>query len=218
MTHRAKVLGLTLIAILATSAIAASSASATDVFTSTKSVETISGTATNGVIEITGPELSATCATVNLHAVVQNGASEGTGSASLEGTAGSTDSGHCGSDLGTGDVVVNECQIIITGNTIGGHARAWVTCPSGKEIELRASEIGVTIKIPAQTPTSGGLTYTNEAGGKVKAEATVEGITYTCQPKLACNLGVGSTEGNTADLTGSILMAGAQGAIAYSEQ
>jgi uncharacterized protein YfaP (DUF2135 family) len=215
MIHKLKMFGLALGVMLALGATAASSASAIDTFTATNLVETISGTATNGKIEITGPGVSAECATVKLHANVANGSSQGTGEASFEGTVGATHSGHCGSSLGKGEIAVNGCEIVITGTTVAGHAKPWITCSGSNEIELKAPAVGVTIKVPAQTPTGGGITYANEAG-KVRAQATVQGITYTCSPAFLCGLGGIPTEGNGADLTGSILMEGAKGSIAFS--
>lgn len=218
MNRNLKTLGVALSAMLTLGAVAASPASATDVFTATESIETISGTATNGVVEITGVGLSAQCATVNLHAVVENGASAGSGEAALEGTPGATDEGHCGSSLGEFEIKVNGCEIVITGNTNeSGHAEAWLTCPEENELEMITS-FGVTISAPAQTPTAGGITYTNMGDGTVLAEATVEGITYSCTPHFLCTLGGAPTEGNSGDLSGSILMSGANGPIAFSEE
>ena len=158
------------------------------------------------------------CAKAAFHGSVANGATEGTFIAAYTGTLAAPSTTHCSSDLGTLDINMNSCAYILTGTTVNGDAKIWVECALGSnEIIIKATELGVTLKVPAQTPTSGGVHYTNVANGDVRVDATVEGITWTCEPKLACNLGLGGTEGNNADYTGSVTVAGANN-IAFSEE
>ena len=227
MTRNLKALGLALVAVFAMSAMAASSASATDVFTSVNSPETITGTSENNIFEITvGGGVAINCTTASFHGNINNKDSQVTVTAAYNGTIGvKPHTTHCGSDLGTLDINMNGCAYWLTGETTGEDpkgggkkdATVWVECnPSTNEIIIKATELGVTLKVPAQTPTEGGVVYTNEAGGKVKVTATATGITWTCEPKLACNLGLGGTEGNNADYRGDVEVHGANGKIEVS--
>jgi hypothetical protein len=235
MIRNLKVLGLALWAMLALGATAASSASAVDTFTSVKSPETITGvnpaphsTSANRlfVTSASGGELSnVECTTSKFHGNVNNGALEATFTAEYTGTKNvvphTTD---CTSSLGAATVTMNGCAYILTGNTtkedpVGGGKDAIVSIectPSTNEITMHIPGAGVTFEIPAQTPTEGGLKYTNEAG-KVRIKATATGITYTCTPAFVCGLGGIASEGNKADYIGVVLAHGANGNISYSE-
>ncbi len=148
------------------------------------------------------------------------------GAVSFEGTPGVTDSGHCASSTGTVDVDTTGCSFVLTGETTGEDegvdATAWVACEEEGEIRATVTELGITISFPSQTPTSGGVTYSNvEMGGQqqVEGRVTATGITYTCSPAFLCGLGGVSTEGNNADLNGSVTIASASGNnIQYSEE
>jgi hypothetical protein len=232
MTRNLKVLGLALGAMLALGATAASSASAVDTFTSTKNPETI--TAVNPaphagsinrflVTNASGGELlSVECTTSKFHGTVANGALEGTFTAEYTGTINVTPhTTDCTTSFGAMTVTMNGCAYILTGKTTGSDngndAIMSIECtPSTNEITIHIPSVGVTFEIPAQTPTSGGLKYTNEAG-KVRVKATVTGTTFTCTPAFVCGLGGVPGEGNNADYVGEVLAHGASGAISYSE-
>jgi len=93
----------------------------------------------------------------------------------------------------------------------GTDATIWVECPAGKEIEVTTS-FGVTVSVPTQTPTSGGVIYKNLAnhtgGSAVEVVATSTGITYTCSPAFTCGLAGLGTEGNTGTYVGSVVVTG----------
>jgi hypothetical protein len=228
MIRNLKVLGLGLIAVFAFSAMAASSASAVDTFTSTKNPETISGTSVDkGAFKITdsngGVISEVRCHTGVFHgAAVANGSAHATITASYVGTVGATDTGHCGAGtLGTADVNMNGCDYDLSGTTTGSDvgktdATVSVLCEPNHEISISLSEIGVTLEIPAQTPTVGGATYTNTANGKVDAKVTATGVTYTCTPAFVCGLGGIPSEGNNADYNDEVEVSGANGAISVS--
>jgi hypothetical protein len=86
---------------------------------------------------------------------------------------------------------MNECGYELTGETTGSDggtdATIWVKCEhAGEHIVITNSLC--TIKVPAQTPTSGGVVYDNEGTGNtrdVKVTATVTGITYTSEGSRA---------------------------------
>jgi hypothetical protein len=69
--------------------------------------------------------------------------------------------------------------------------------------------------ILGQTPTSGGVTYTNE-NGTVNVKETITGITYTCESAFLCGLAGIPTEGNNADYNGTMVVASTAGNISWS--
>jgi hypothetical protein len=230
MTRNLKALGLALCAMLALGATAASSASAVDTFTSTTNPETITGSAPHSpagsinkffITNASGGTIAAVeCTTSKFHGNVSNGSKEGTFTAEYTGTLGvSPHTTHCASSLGALTVTMNGCAFVLTGNTTGSDsgtdATVWVECTTPNEITMHIPSVGVTLEIPWQTPTSGGVTYTNEAG-KVVIHSTVTGITYTCTPAFLCGLGGLPSEGNNADYTGTVVAHGAKGNISVS--
>lgn len=75
---------------------------------------------------------------------------------------------------------------------------------SGDEVDVQVFLLGTWLKcfkIPAQTPTGGGVTYTN-SGAYVQVSAEITGIEYTKEG--AC----GSGTGNNATYSGSATIAG----------
>jgi hypothetical protein len=228
MIRNLKVLGLALCAMLALGATAASSASAVDTFTSTNNPETITGsnphpnaTAINKFFITNaggGVVASVECTTAKFHGNVPKGAKEGTFTATYSGTINiAPHTAHCSSSFGKAEVTMNGCAYILTGNTTGGDptpntdATVWVECTTPNEITVHFPEVGVMFEIPWQTPTTGGVTYTNTPDGKVDIKATVTGITYTCTPAFLCGLGGLPSEGNNADYTGTVLASGSGG-------
>src|SRR6185437_582298 len=148
--------------VFAMSAMAASSASATDVFTSVNSHETSSGVG-HGVYTLRiNPGLAFECTTMKFH-TTKTGNGPLRSKLTPEGTINVTPhTKHCSTGLGTADINMNGCEPVFTGTTVSGHAKVWIECEASKEIELKATEAGITLKIPSQTSTSGGVTYTNE--------------------------------------------------------
>lgn len=223
MIRNLKALGLALVAVFAFSAMAAASASATDAFT----VEgggsaTVTGVGTNNVFFITQAEtkhgVEVSCAKAHFESTLASGATHTTVKALYTGTTAEPTSAHCGAGalLGKAEVKMNGCDYELTGtttgsdvHTTGADATISVLCAkAGEHIEIITSSC--TIKVPAQTPTEGGVTYTNEAGGKVTIHATVTGITYTSTGGL-CSLGGISSEGNNSDYTGTVTVAATNG-------
>ena len=72
------------------------------------------------------------------------------------------------------------------------------------------SSLGVTLSIPAQTPTTGGVSYTNVANhdgnSAVAVKATVTGITTTCAGTFLCTLGGIAHHSNQYQYTGDVTM------------
>jgi hypothetical protein len=109
---------------------------------------------------------------------------------------------------------MNGCDYDLTGNTEatsdGTRAKVWITCPAGKEIEVKSDNTGVTMSFPEQTPTvgKGGVTYTNlpnhSGGESIEVNARVTGLTWTCAPAFTCGLGGLASEGNDGTYTGTI--------------
>lgn len=113
---------------------------------------------------------------------------------------------YSGCKLGNLNAVVDTdgCHYRFTAETVGEHGRVHVECEAGKEILVTVPELGVTLTIPTQTPTGGGVHYTNVGGtsdGDIKAKATVTGISYTCKPALLCALGGVASSGTDGTYT-----------------
>jgi hypothetical protein len=220
MIRNLKALGLALGAVFAFGAMAASSASAVDTITGPAGGFPITATnLDNGVhnihrFEITSSGTSVECTTAHFQtaANVANGASTITVTPTYKGTLGVTPTTtHCeGEGVGTVDVNMHGCTYTLEGNTVssdGTRGPVWINCTAGNEISVAVTELGVTLHIHAQTPTTGGVTYTNVAGTptKVTVNAQVTGITYSCEPAFVCFLGGIPSEGNDADYTGSVV-------------
>jgi hypothetical protein len=222
MIDRMRVLGFALMAVLALGAVAASSASAVDAFTSSSGNVVLTG---NSVGEpnrftITGPNVKVECFVANFAGTAQNlPVQEVTLKPEYKGTTSNHGSPKCESDVGEMTVDVNGCAYILTGRTTqidNGKVDAVVSleCPTGAEMVFTGTMC--TIKIPTQTPTSGGVTYVNE-GGHITANITATGVTYTSEGAF-CKLAGIASEGNTADYVGTVTLfgyadAGAQGEL-----
>lgn len=104
----------------------------------------------------------------------------------------------------TATVRMNGChyEFKSKSSTAAGHATVHLLCPVGKKAEVETPN--GTEKFGAQTPTSGGVTYTNVAGGTVTANVTVEGIHAECHG-LCQFLGTNTT---TATLKGAVKVEG----------
>jgi hypothetical protein len=216
MSRNLKALGLALVAVFALSALAASSASAIDKFT-TGSTAVVTGTSHDNVFRTTSPVFEATCTTSSFSGTVGFGATEITIDATYTGTINQTSGTHehCTATTPASKTTVSMegCDYDLTGSTTGSDggktdATVWVTCPAGKEIKMTTNS-GCNFKVPGQTSTSGGVTYVNEPGGKVKAVMTSTGVTYTTEGAL-CALAGFPSEGNNADYIGTVVLSGFQ--------
>jgi outer membrane lipoprotein SlyB len=202
-----KALGLGLLMVLALSALA-SPATSSDSFTSAASSTVLTGTG-EPLFQFTPAKLQLTCKTSKYNGTFTGGAvGEITVTATYTGNATEEDGPNCsGAVVGNVSVNMNGCDYKFTGATTGvdheyvtKFGTLTVTCPAGKEVEISWS--GCTVKIPGQTPTEGGLTYTNETEnglGILKAPVVLTGLTYTSTGPICALDGV-SSEANTLDL------------------
>jgi hypothetical protein len=219
MIRNLKALGLALGAVFALGALMASSASAVDTLTTAVSPAIVTGFTSIGEFSITSPITRVQCTTATGGGTVKTGSSVATAEATYIGKLNTTPhpNNECtGAGLiSSATVNMNGCDYDITGNTTGKDitdaskgtvpdATVWVTCPAGKHIII-TTNLGCTLTIPEQTPTEGGVTYTNETvGGKkqVTGHATITGTTYTTDG-FACALGGLPSEANNTDYTGT---------------
>jgi hypothetical protein len=220
MTRNLKALGLALVAMFALSIVAASSASATDLLTVPKAPTSLKVTGGTQEFKITGTSGVFKCH--HFKAVV-----ELTSTATKEmtikeitytGKKEDTENTECESNLGSITIDMNGCDYDLTGETTGKDelkedATLSITCPAGKEITT-TTKVGCTLHIHEQTPTSGGVTYTNGTGANGKSDvtvhATVTGITFTATGAF-CSLGKLPEEGNTLDTVGTFTIEGPEG-------
>jgi hypothetical protein len=212
MIRNLKVLGIVLGAVFAMSAVMASAASATDTFTPEGGGNAVvTGEAEAGTFnkfEITGAGFKIECAKAIFNGTLSNGASSVTIYPTYYKT---TPGSRCDATVGEGVVKMNGCTYDLTGNTTGSDggtdATIWISCPAGKVIEIDFV-LGCTVKIPSQTPTSGGVTYTNGVNVKkdVTVKETITGITYTSN--ASCSIFGIQPHGNDMDLTGAITFKG----------
>jgi hypothetical protein len=188
MTRNLKALGLALLAALALSAVAASSAPAVKEFHSDIEKTVLTGTDTpNTASQFTTLHNTTKCAT-NLW--------EGTATAKTvkELTVTQTLSGCTENNGFTIDVNFNGCHYKFTleegifetpGGTTHTRGPTHIVCPVGKEIEWLITVpifADCLIKIPPQTPTIPTVDYTNQGSGTttdVEVVSTVSGITYS---------------------------------------
>jgi hypothetical protein len=225
MTRNLKALGLALAAVFAMSAVAASTASAvaSDHFTTTKPSALLTGVSHDNEFKITGGPGFA-CTTSKFTGTVLNNATEATIDPEYTGKFSHTPHNTAGVDFrecnGTGGDVtldMNGCHYDLTGSTTGldqglVDATVWITCPAGQAIKITQLSTGMTLSIPAQTPTAGDVTYTNlpnHSGGKaVTVKATATGLTYHCTPAFVCLISGAGSHGNDSDYTGTVTVTG----------
>ena len=220
MIRNLKALGLSLVAVLAMSALGASSASAVDVVTTGVSPALLTGVGTNHVFGAHSGTPKFECTTSKFAATVKNADPEITADVLYEGTLNQTPhtDHHCNSSSGTVTIDMNDCGYILTGDTSGnapaGHtagkdATVWIHCPGSSKIAITSS-LGVTLSIPPQTPTTGGVSYTNvvnhDGNTAVAVKATVTGVTTTCAGTFLCTLGGIAHHSNQYTYTGDVTM------------
>jgi hypothetical protein len=217
MIRNLKALGLALVAVCALGALAASSASAvTDVVTTPAGNTWVTGTSHDNKLTIPGKS-EVKCTTSKYFATVKNGDTHLTVGATYSGIIGETP--HTNPDCTvegvintTALVAMNGCDYELTGTTTGldagkTDATVSVICPVGKKIEIKTTA-GCTVSVPTQTPTVGGVAFTNKVpvAGKVTIDITATGVTYSTN--FACQLAGLSAEANDALFTGTVVTEG----------
>jgi hypothetical protein len=196
----------------------ASAASATDVFTTaTGGSAWLTGTSHNN--KFTLGNTSFECTTSKFTSTVESGSSTATTLPNYTGRINETPHGTaCDATIGNVTIDVNDCHYVLTGNTTGSDnggtdATVWIQCPTGQSIKITSS-LGPVISVPTQTPTEGGVTYTNvpnhEGSGQsgVLVTATSTGITATCAPAFGCGLAGIPTHSNSSKYTGTVQVTG----------
>jgi hypothetical protein len=217
MTRNLKALGVALVAVFAMAAMAASAASAVQVdhFTSLEAKTIVTGVSHDNKFTVT-PSTSFECTTSKFYGTFLNGATEATAEPVYEGIKNETPHTNpkCTASIGQVTVHMNGCDYNLTATTSNEHptgsgkfdAPVWIICPVGQEITI-TGPLGCVIHVHAQTPTSGGVTYTNLPNHAVKKaiqiNVTVTGITFTATNCIGL-----PAEGNDADYTGSVIVTG----------
>jgi hypothetical protein len=204
MKRNFKALGLALAAVFALSAVVASAASAHYVLTPAQSPSFITGEQIEhkegNKFEITSRGTKVTCTGAHFEAGTVSGLelSQVTVTPSYSG---------CEAFGQPATVDVNGCDYLLTGETgPNGHGTVHVICSGTNKIEITIPSISCTLKVHTQTPTGGGLVYTNTSGSPddIHATATLTGVTYEREGNgLACAIGAPS-EGNDLDLIENI--------------
>jgi hypothetical protein len=215
MNRKLRAFGLGLLAVLATSAVAAPSASAvTDVVTASQPTVLMTGVSHDNIISLT-PNLTFQCTTTKFVATTTNIGQQITVDPLYEGKVNEASHGKECTASGGGsvkEVRTNGCHYKLSGTTnASGDGPIWIECPGTNKIEF-VSSLGYVISIPSQTPTSGGVSYStimgHPGGSSIKLKETIEGITYTCAPAIMCAMGGLATHANNADINGTMILTG----------
>jgi hypothetical protein len=212
MQRNLRTLALALAAVFAMSAVAAQAASATShtFVTESGNPAYLTGTQETGTVNaltFTGSGESIECESAHYESTgtVASGEEEITVHPVFE---------ECYSGLAPnpGEVVLrtNECHITLTGTTDGnGHAETHINCGASPiETEVPGA---CTFTIGTQTPTGGGVHYTNHTSGPkdFTVQATVEGVDYHAHGPLCFLVASGEISSETftdddLDFTSSI--------------
>lgn len=196
---------------VSTFALAAPAASGQDLFTAAKGTTTVlTGSSVETSMSVyTGPELSMDCGSMTFAGTFKSGAKEVTVLPTYD-SAAEESSPKC--DLGDTSfpLELNGCGFNLTGDTSqkdGGKtdAVASIVCPGKAEIVTPGSLCA--IRIPAQTPTAGGVSYTNELKGKIRVKETLTGLKYKTEGMLCAFIGF-SSEADTLDFVGAFVLEG----------
>jgi hypothetical protein len=208
MKRNLKALGLVLAATFAFSAMAASAAQANWVFTPEVKPAVIEGEQimhkqTNGeegnYFEITGKKSKVRCTGAKYLGTTEALETEDV-------TVHPTYTG-CSTATGGFPVTVDTkgCDFTLTGETDASkRGKVHLICETGSDISITIPSINCTITIHEQTPTAGGVTYTQN-GTHVDATAEVTGITYEVlnpEERVLCTAAAGKNkaEANDSDL------------------
>jgi hypothetical protein len=215
MIRHFKVLTPLLVTVLALSALSASAASSTDSLTSAAEKTILTGHGEDNIFKFTsGSELQIHCWNSTLAGTIDEpSVPKATVLPTYKGKKGEPTNTSCESLIGIVRVDMNGCNYLLTGDTTqedGGKADAEVKieCPEGKEIEFTNN---CKVKIPAQAPTSGGVTYTNgtdNGKGDVTVTFTLTGLTYTAEGSFCSVAGIVPSESDTLDLIGTMTVTG----------
>jgi hypothetical protein len=232
MTRNLKALGLALLAAFALSAVAASAASAQDVFTTHNGEpahlhgEQV-GDSTDNVFGMKEHAAEVTCkeATFTSTGTVEDGAKEIVVHPTYPTFVKETEEEehNCESSFGIATVDTTGCDFVLTGethetlNTKGEdkdekHATVSLECEPEKSIKITTPEVGCTLTMTPQTGLLG-VTYTNEGttpDEDVKVDVTVDKIKY--HASFICQLGGLPSTGEDAYLTETVTVKGYQGA------
>lgn len=218
MIRNLKALGIALVAVFATGALSASSALAVDTFISaTGKPVLVTGISHNHKLTFTNSGANIQCTTKRVAGTFVSGSEEMTIDVEYSGTVNVVPhTQHCSASFGQATVHMNGCHYVLEGATTGHDpvgstdATVWITCPPGKVIDITTS-VGITITIPPQTPTTGGVTYTNlpnhSGGAAIQVKTTITGMTYLCHG-FGCHLAGIPTHGDDMDTTGSVNLTG----------
>jgi hypothetical protein len=221
MTRNLKALGISLVAMLALSSAVAATASAIDEFVIPKAGVTLTGTGGPHMLQITGTSFNSECShvefTVEAKAVAFSELTTKPKTIKYKGKTSEPKSAECESALGDITFHSNECGYKLTGETVAKDgnstdARVSLECPAGKAFTITAP-LGCTIHVPAQTPTEGGVTYTNgTAGGKkdITVHATITGLTYSTTG-IACAFAGIPAHGDTLDTNATYTITAPEG-------
>jgi hypothetical protein len=219
MTAKLKALGLSLLALAAISAVSASSALAvTDVVTVGKSPALLTGVSHNNVFkrDVSG-SFKFECTTSKFAATVTNGTSTITADVEYEGTLNQTPhEKHCNAaPAGTMTINMNGCGYILDGETTGKDVNGktdgtvWIECPESSSIIITSS-LAIVLTVPPQTPTKGGVTFTNvpshTGSSALKVSMTATGITTICAEAFGCGLAGIPTHSNDYEYIGDVTM------------
>jgi hypothetical protein len=196
MIRNLKALGLALVAVLAITAVSASAAQAAHRFTSESSVTFLKGEQkTENVFTTNGGTVRCTTARF------ESGELKGTelSSVTVHPTySGCTAFGFIGATVNT-----EGCNYIIDAAGEGEMGTSTIECEAGHEIVVTAGTC--TVKVPAQTPGTPTVDFTNEGSGataSILVTATVEKIKYTSSG------GICGASGENGTYTGTVLTKG----------
>lgn len=215
MIRHFKVLAPLLVTVLAIGALTASAASSTDSFTSTSKQTILTGHGEDNIFKFTsGSELQVHCWNSTFAGTTSElSVPKATVFPTYKGKKGEPNNTSCESPIGIVRVDMNGCNYLLTGDTTkedGGKTDAEfkIECPENKEIELTNN---CKVKIPAQTPTTGGITYANgtdNGKGDVTVTFTVTGLTYTAEGSFCSVAGIVPSQADTLDLIGTMTVTG----------
>jgi hypothetical protein len=206
MKRNLKALGLVLAATFAFSAMAASAASAHWVFTPEVKPAVITGEQIEHIVEgkeANYLEITGKKSRVHCNKAKYDGTTEALETEDV--TVHPTYS-ECSATGGFATTVDTKgCDFTLTGETDSEkHGKTHLICETGSDISVTIPSINCTITIHEQTPTAGGVTYTNN-GKHVDATATITGITYEVlnpEERVLCTAAAGKNhaEANDSDL------------------